>query len=263
MNLARSETTGFSPFYLNYACVPWTMIWDSETEYPGVAEFAVKMKEVLMKAHDTIIAARVKQTDQANRSRKKSDLREDDLVYLSTKNLRLPKGRARKLTPKYIGPFKIVREVSPGTLYQLELPKELKARGIHDMFHVSLLRKHYPNDDRRFPGRQLHQLPGFGQNPTEWNIDHILSHSCHGKDALFEVQWTTGDVTWVPYVELRDTIAMDGYLEAMGTLNPRGLNLTTGGPNIGAAAISVMTGGSLNETERGGEQKEGWYKGRR
>jgi hypothetical protein len=43
-----------------------------------------------------------------------------------------------KLAPRYIGPFKVLAcrgEVS----YQLELPPELS--GVHDDFHVSLLRK--------------------------------------------------------------------------------------------------------------------------
>ncbi|KIL59510.1 hypothetical protein M378DRAFT_33370, partial [Amanita muscaria Koide BX008] len=76
---------------------------------PGIAEFASQMKSALMLAHDAIIDARVKQTTHANRSRRKADFDDGDLVYLSTKNLQLPKGHARKLCPKYIGPFKITR----------------------------------------------------------------------------------------------------------------------------------------------------------
>ncbi|PFH44963.1 hypothetical protein AMATHDRAFT_104721, partial [Amanita thiersii Skay4041] len=76
---------------------------------PGVNEFAVKIKEALMRAHDVIIEAWIRQTDQANKHRRKADFAIGDLVYLSTKNLRLPGGRARKLVPKYVGPFKITR----------------------------------------------------------------------------------------------------------------------------------------------------------
>ncbi|KIL61397.1 hypothetical protein M378DRAFT_52496, partial [Amanita muscaria Koide BX008] len=92
----------------------------------------------------------------------------------------------------------------------------LKARGLHSTFHASLLRRHFPNDDRRFPGRQLRQIPGFGQDPSEWQLDRVLSHSGRGPEALFEVQWTTGDVTWVSASELRDSVVLDEYLEAMG-----------------------------------------------
>jgi len=89
------------------------------------------------------------------------------------------------------------------------LSQELKTRGINPSFHASLLRIHIPNDDRRFPGRQVHQLPGFGAVPSEWAVDRILSHSGQGRDAMFEVKWKSGDVTWLQYAEVK-------HLEAMG-----------------------------------------------
>ncbi|KAJ3002426.1 hypothetical protein NUW54_g5855 [Trametes sanguinea] len=101
MNMARSETTGFSPFYLNYGQMPRSLVWPSECEYPGVQAFAQRVKEAIMAAHDAIIAARMSQVAQANKRRRAAAFRVGDLVYLSTKNLNLPKGRARKLAPKY------------------------------------------------------------------------------------------------------------------------------------------------------------------
>ncbi|GJY59499.1 putative reverse transcriptase domain-containing protein [Tanacetum coccineum] len=47
-------------------------------------------------------------------------------------------GKRRKLSPRYIGPFKILARVDP-VAYTLELPKELK--GINSTFHVSNLKK--------------------------------------------------------------------------------------------------------------------------
>ncbi|KAJ3000255.1 hypothetical protein NUW54_g6809 [Trametes sanguinea] len=199
MNMARSETTGFSPFYLNYGQMPRSLVWSSECEYPGVQAFAQRVKEAIMAAHDAIIASRTSQVEQANKRRRPATFQVDELVYLSTKNLNLPKGRARKLAPKYLGPFRITEEVTKGATYRIDLPRELRARGIHNAFHASLLRQHVPNDDRRFPGRQFHQLPGFGEQPREWAVDRIISHVGRGSEAEFEVQWSTGDVTWAPY----------------------------------------------------------------
>ena len=108
MNSARSSTTGFTPFYLNYRHNLSPMIWKGEEVYPRVRVFAENMKDAIMSAHDAIIALRVDHTVQANRKHQKANFKEGDLVYLSTKNISLPKGRARKLSPKYLGPFPIV-----------------------------------------------------------------------------------------------------------------------------------------------------------
>ena len=64
-------------------------------------------------------------TIQANRKRSTTNYKEGDLAYLSTKNISLPKGRARKLAPKYLGPFKITRVLKDGATYQLDLSEEL------------------------------------------------------------------------------------------------------------------------------------------
>ena len=50
------------------------------------------------------------------------------MVYLSTKNLALPKGRARKLLPRYIGPYKVVKVHTATSTVMLELPPELVSR---------------------------------------------------------------------------------------------------------------------------------------
>ena len=53
--------------------------------------------------------------------------RMDRLGYLSTKNLSMPKGRARKLISKYIGPIKVVEWHTANDMYTLNLPDQLKA----------------------------------------------------------------------------------------------------------------------------------------
>ncbi|GJX45789.1 hypothetical protein Tco_0262465, partial [Tanacetum coccineum] len=47
-------------------------------------------------------------------------------------------GKRRKLSPCYIGPFRILARVGP-VAYTLELPEELK--GIYSTFHISNLKK--------------------------------------------------------------------------------------------------------------------------
>ena len=50
--------------------------------------------------------------------------------------------RKGKLSPRYMGPYEIVERIRE-VAYRLRLPPEL-AR-IHDVFHVSMLRKYIPD----------------------------------------------------------------------------------------------------------------------
>ncbi|KAE9384840.1 hypothetical protein BT96DRAFT_757615, partial [Gymnopus androsaceus JB14] len=99
---------------------------------------------------------------------------------------------------------------------KIELPQNLKKRGLHDVFHASLLRIHVPNDDRLFPGRLEHQVADFGDASAEWAVDRIISHSGSRSDAMFEVQWTSGDITWLPYSKISHLEPLAEYLEALG-----------------------------------------------
>jgi hypothetical protein len=51
-------------------------------------------------------------------------------------------GKGSKLSPRFVGPFKIVERKGP-MAYRLALPDSL--RRMHDVFHVSVLR-HYISD---------------------------------------------------------------------------------------------------------------------
>ena len=103
-----SATTGFAPFKLNQGYMPQIRMATSfDTTFKGVKQFALQVKWDLMAAHDAIIVNHVQQMFQANKKRHASDLYHvGDHMYLLTQNLTLPKGRVRKLVPKYIGPYK-------------------------------------------------------------------------------------------------------------------------------------------------------------
>ena len=63
-------------------------------------------------------------------------------------------GKRRKLSPRYIGPYEIVERIGP-LAYRLALPPELSR--IHDVFHVSMLRK-YVYDPSHVLSRQPIEL---------------------------------------------------------------------------------------------------------
>ncbi|OBZ70684.1 Transposon Ty3-I Gag-Pol polyprotein [Grifola frondosa] len=217
INIARSDSTGYAPFFLNTGRMPRAMIWNDahKDEYPGVRAYAQRMKNAIMAAHDSILAARVKQMRNANRRRQPAPFVDGDLVYISTKNISLPKGLARKLAPKFIGPYKIIRDFKNNS-YRIDLPANLKRRGIHDVFHSSLLRIHVPNDDRLFPGRLDNQVAEFENKDDEWAIDKIITHRGSREHAVFEAVWKSGDHTWVNYRTIEHLDALKSYFEALG-----------------------------------------------
>ena len=216
MNSAVSSMTGFTPFYLNYGHNPSPMIWKGEEIYPGVCQFAENMKDTIMCAHNAIIASRVQHIIQANYKRLPATYQEGDLVYLLTKNISMPKGRACKLAAKYLGSFPIMRVLKEGVTYQLGLSNELIKYSVNHAFHTSLLRPHVSNDDRQFLGRMPCQIPGFGEKLEEWIIDSIMSHHGKGVDSEFQVLWKAGDKTWVQYCEVTHLNALDHYCKLMG-----------------------------------------------
>jgi len=130
INSSVSGSTGFAPFKLTYRYMPQMAQLEhgsAPKTAPGVQGFVCQMWDNLVMALDAIIESHMIQTHHANKKRKDPPtLDVGELVYLSTKNLTLPKGQARKLLPKYIGPMRVI--VSNPTMdnYTIELPQQLK-----------------------------------------------------------------------------------------------------------------------------------------
>ena len=179
LNSSVSTMTSFAPFKLNYGYMPQiSQRVNVDTPYKGVKQFAQQAAWNMIAAHDAIIEQHVVQTHHANCHRRQSkDYKPGDLVYLSTKNLALPKGRARKLLPLYIGPYKVLDANNKTSNVTLDLPAELKDRRITPTFHVSLIRLHVPNDDTLFPRRDAKSHYDFGgSDKPEWFVDEIITH---------------------------------------------------------------------------------------
>lgn len=219
INSSVSATTGYAPFELNYGYLPRTIAGiQTDTPFAGVKAFAERARDNLMIAHDAIIEARVRQTHYANQGRQEEPtLGVGDMVYLATKNLSFPKGRARKLVPKFIGPYKITEAHPEVSAYTLDLPQDLRERRIHPTFHVDLLRKHEANDALLFPQREARAFYDMGiDDDQEWMVDEIVDHRWTGKKLELLVRWTHDDTTWESYKKCSKLSAMDEYLALNG-----------------------------------------------
>ena len=146
------------------------------------------------------------------------------MVYLSTKNLALPKGRARKLMPRFLGPYKVLKAMNDSSNVTLELLPELRDRRISPTFHTNLVRPYVKNNDILFPKREAKSYYDFGNNnEQEWFVDEILAHKWTDNNLELQVKWTLGDVTWEPIDSCKNLEALDSYLELRGVTHPRDL----------------------------------------
>ncbi|GKF26983.1 reverse transcriptase domain-containing protein, partial [Tanacetum coccineum] len=118
----------------------------------------IKLLESLQKALSTILDMSTAYHPQTDRQSKRTIQTHEDMLRACVINfgnvedrvmLKVSpwKGVVRfgergKLNPRYVGPFKVLEKVG-SVAYKLELPQELSS--IHNTFHVSNLKKCYPD----------------------------------------------------------------------------------------------------------------------
>ena len=88
--------------------------------------------------------AQSRQKSYADVRRRNLEFEEGDPVFLKVAPMKgiLRFGRKGKLSPRFIGPFEILERVG-SVAYKLALPPSLSS--VHDVFHVSMLRKYIPD----------------------------------------------------------------------------------------------------------------------
>lgn len=88
--------------------------------------------------------AQSRQKSYVDKRRKDLEFEEGDHVFLRVSPWKgvMRFGKKGKLSPRYIGPFEILERVG-ATAYRLALPPSLSQ--LHDVFHVSMLRKYVPD----------------------------------------------------------------------------------------------------------------------
>jgi Reverse transcriptase (RNA-dependent DNA polymerase)/RNase H-like domain found in reverse transcriptase/Integrase zinc binding domain/Chromo (CHRromatin Organisation MOdifier) domain/gag-polyprotein putative aspartyl protease len=180
-----------------------TMRLQNHEYVPAAHEFARRMRFDLERARVNLKAAQDRMKAYADR------LRSDgpsfvigQQVLLSSKNLKFKHTRTRKLLPRYVGPFEVVKVVSP-VAYKLRLPKTMK---VHDVFHVSLL-KPYRTDGSVQPPPPPEVIDG----ELEYEVEAVLAHrEKKGRGLRGRREYL---IKWVGYDDIHNTWEPEDNLE--------------------------------------------------
>ena len=119
----------------------WTEVGESSITGPDLTR---DTSEKVSLKRQRLLTAQSRQKSYADVRRRPLEFEVGDHVFLKV----MPKrgvvrfGKRRKLSPRFIGPFEILERV--GTIaYRLDLP--LSMSGVHEVFHVSMLRRYTPD----------------------------------------------------------------------------------------------------------------------
>ena len=205
-NSAINSTTLCSPFYINYGLHPRIVPVEAlATNNPSVDEFLYAMQDAAKFAFDRIRQQNQKMAAYSNRFRKAHEFKVGDQVWLSTRNLTFEDGSgSRKLNPKFCGPFKIVEKITDVT-FRLDLSEPMKARGIHDAFHVNLLK---PFKEDNFDRYEKPLPPVFIENGDEhYEVDKILATKKIRGKQHYLVHWRgypDSENSWISRKDIED-----------------------------------------------------------
>src|SRR5688572_27345128 len=99
---------------------------------------------------DRMKEAQDRQRSYQDNRRRDLEFEVGDLVYLKVSPMKgvMRFGKKGKLSPRYVGPYRILKRVG-SVAYEVEFPEDLAK--VHPIFHVSILRKFIGNVDTIVP----------------------------------------------------------------------------------------------------------------
>ena len=174
----------------------WVEIGDSQLSSPDIVQETID-KIVIIR--DRLKAAQDRQKSYADNRRKPLEFQVGDTVFLKVSPWKgtVRFGKKGKLSPRFVGPFKITRRIGP-VAYKLDLPPELSA--IHDTFHVSNLKKCLVDEAALVPLEdiQVNDKLNFVEEPMEI-LDREVKCLRQSKIPIVKVRWNTKrgpEYTW-------------------------------------------------------------------
>jgi hypothetical protein len=129
----------------------WSQTGESQVFRPEVLKDAEKQVQMV---RESLKVAQSRQKSYTDKRRRDLSFEIRDFVYLKVSPMR---GTYRfrvkgKLAPRYVRPFKVIDRKGE-VAYQLELPTQLSE--VHDVFHVSQLKKYLRVPEEKLPMEYL------------------------------------------------------------------------------------------------------------
>ena len=141
-----------------------------------------------------MLTAQSRQKSYADQRRKPLEFEEGDHVFLKvTPTTGVGRTiKAKKLNPRYIGPFQILERIGP-VAYRMTLPTHLS--NLHDVFHVSQLRKYTPDASHVLEPESVQLREDLTLPVAPVRIDDTSIKRLRGKEvSLVKVAWSRGGV---------------------------------------------------------------------
>ncbi|KAA0033251.1 pol protein [Cucumis melo var. makuwa] len=146
MGTSYQATIGMAPFEALYGkCCRSPVCWGEVGEQRLMGpELVQSTNEAIRKIRSRMHTAQSRQKSYADVRRKDLEFEVGDKVFLKVAPMRgvLQFERRGKLSPCFVGPFEILDRIGL-VAYRLALPPSLST--VHDVFHVSMLRKYVPD----------------------------------------------------------------------------------------------------------------------
>jgi hypothetical protein len=183
----------------------WDQIGERQVFGPDIVEEA---EQLVQQVRENLRVAQTRQKSYADVRRRDLTFAVGDHVYLKVSPMRgIRRFNVRgKLAPRYIGPFKVL-ERKGEVAYRLELPPNLS--GVHDVFHVSQLKKclRVPEEQAPIEGLDVQEDLTYVEHPVKI-LETSERVTRNKRIKMCRVQWshhTEDEATWEREDELRKT----------------------------------------------------------